>query len=127
MADTELSSKLYEKASAEQDKIQGMAGGPAARRYLEPRCPGMRCGRDILMEIGALELPDDQARGRWPPGRWRTSTRPSPRWSIPGIWMLVRGEHRRPGSHFKYGTGCAGGGCQMEMESQGKTGRRVPC
>ena len=61
MADTELSSKLYEKVSAEQDKF---------RAWLMDQPPADILGHaveyavreDILMEIGAMELPDDQAR-----------------------------------------------------------------
>ena len=61
MADTELNSKLYEKMSAEQEKF---------REWLMEQPPadilshGVEyVGReDILMEMEALELPDDQAR-----------------------------------------------------------------
>ncbi len=78
------------------------------------------------MEIGALELPDDQARALLAsPDTMADIYKTFSRWSIPGIWMLVR-EHRGPGGHFKYGTGCAGG-CPDGNGVAGKTGRRVPC
>ena len=61
MADTELSSKLYEKASAEQDKFRAwLMDQPPADILLHAVEYAVR--EDILMEIGALELPDDQAR-----------------------------------------------------------------
>ena len=61
MADTELSSKLYEKASAEQDKFRAwLVEQPPADILLHAVEYAVR--EDILMEIGALELPDDQAR-----------------------------------------------------------------
>ena len=61
MADTELSSKLYEKASAEQDKFRAwLVDQPPADILLHAVEYAVR--EDILMEIGALELPDDQAR-----------------------------------------------------------------
>ena len=61
MADTELSSKLYEKASAEQDKFRAwLVDQPPADILNHAVEYAVR--EDILMEIGALELPDDQAR-----------------------------------------------------------------
>ena len=61
MADTELSSKLYEKMSAEQDKFRAwLVEQPPADILLHAVEYAVR--EDILMEIGALELPDDQAR-----------------------------------------------------------------
>ncbi len=61
MADTELSSKLYEKASAEQDKFRAwLMDQPPADILIHAVEYAVR--EDILMEIGALELPDDQAR-----------------------------------------------------------------
>ena len=61
MADTELSSKLYEKMSAEQDKFRAwLVEQPPADILLHAVEYAVR--EDILMEIEALELPDDQAR-----------------------------------------------------------------
>lgn len=61
MADTGLSSKLYEKMSAEQDKFRAwLMDQPPADILLHAVEYAVR--EDILMEIGALELPDDQAR-----------------------------------------------------------------
>ena len=61
MADTELSSKLYEKASAEQDKFRAwLVDQPPADILLHAVEYTVR--EDILMEMEALELPDDQAR-----------------------------------------------------------------
>ena len=61
MADTELSSKLYEKVSAEQDKFRAwLVDQPPADILNHAVEYAVR--EDILMEIGALELPDDQAR-----------------------------------------------------------------
>ena len=61
MADTELSSKLYEKASAEQDKFRAwLMDQPPADILLHAVEYAVR--EDILMEMEALELPDDQAR-----------------------------------------------------------------
>ena len=61
MADTELSSKLYEKASAEQDKFRAwLVDQPPADILNHAVEYAVR--EDILMEIGALELPDYQAR-----------------------------------------------------------------
>ena len=61
MADTELSSKLYEKASAEQDKFRAwLVDQPPADILLHAVEYAVR--EDILMEMEALELPDDQAR-----------------------------------------------------------------
>ena len=61
MADTELSSKLYEKMSAEQDKFRAwLMEQPPADILLHAVEYAVR--EDILMEIEALELPDDQAR-----------------------------------------------------------------
>ena len=61
MADTELSSKLYEKVSAEQDKFRAwlMDQPPADILY---HAVEYAVREDILMEMEALELPDDQAR-----------------------------------------------------------------
>ena len=61
MADTELSSKLYEKASAEQDKFRAwLVEQPPADILIHAVEYAVR--EDILMEMEALELPDDQAR-----------------------------------------------------------------
>ena len=61
MADTELSSKLYEKMSAEQDKFRAwLVEQPPADILLHAVEYAVR--EDILMEMEALELPDDQAR-----------------------------------------------------------------
>ena len=61
MADTELSSKLYEKVSAEQDKFRAwLVEQPPADILLHAVEYAVR--EDILMEMEALELPDDQAR-----------------------------------------------------------------
>ena len=61
MADTELSSKLYEKASAEQDKFRAwLVDQPPADILLHAVEYAVR--EDILMEMEALELPDDQDR-----------------------------------------------------------------
>lgn len=61
MADTELSSKLYEKASAEQDKFRAWLMDQPPADILD-HAVEYAVREDILMEIGALELPDDQAR-----------------------------------------------------------------
>ncbi len=61
MADTELSSKLYEKVSAEQDKFRVWLMGQPPADILD-HAVEYAVREDILMEIGALELPDDQAR-----------------------------------------------------------------
>ena len=61
MADTELSSKLYEKVSAEQDKFRAWLMGQPPADILD-HAVEYAVREDILMEIGALELPDDQAR-----------------------------------------------------------------
>lgn len=61
MADTELSSKLYEKMSAEQDKFRAwLVEQPPADILLHAVEYVVR--EDILMEMEALELPDDQAK-----------------------------------------------------------------
>ncbi len=61
MADTELSSKLYEKMSAEQDKFRAwLVEQPPADILLHAVEYAVR--EDILMEMEALELPDDQVR-----------------------------------------------------------------
>ena len=61
MADTELSSKLYEKMSAEQDKFRAWLMDQPPADILN-HAVEYAVREDILMEIGALELPDDQAR-----------------------------------------------------------------
>ena len=61
MADTELSSKLYEKVSAEQDKFRAWLMGQPPADILD-HAVEYAVREDIVMEIGALELPDDQAR-----------------------------------------------------------------
>ena len=61
MADTELSSKLYEKASAEQDKFRAWLMDQPPADILN-HAVEYAVREDILMEIGALELPDDQAK-----------------------------------------------------------------
>ena len=61
MADTELSSKLYEKASAEQDKFRAWLMDQPPADILN-HAVEYAVREDILMEIKALELPDDQAR-----------------------------------------------------------------
>ena len=61
MADTELSSKLYEKMSAEQDKFRAwLVEQPPSDILLHAVEYAVR--EDILIEMDALELPDDQAR-----------------------------------------------------------------
>ncbi len=61
MADKELSSKLYEKVSAEQDKFRAWLMDQPPADILN-HAVEYAVREDILMEIGALELPDDQAR-----------------------------------------------------------------
>ena len=61
MADTELSSKLYEKVSAEQDKFRAWLMDQPPADILN-HAVEYAVREDILMEIKALELPDDQAR-----------------------------------------------------------------
>lgn len=61
MADTELSSKLYEKVSAEQDKFRAWLMGQPPADILD-HAVEYAVREDILMEIEVLELPDDQAR-----------------------------------------------------------------
>ncbi len=61
MADTGLSSKLYEKMSAEQDKFRAWLMDQPPADILH-HAVEYAVREDILMEIGALELPDDQAR-----------------------------------------------------------------
>ena len=61
MADTELSSKLYEKASAEQDKFRAWLMDQPPADILN-HAVEYAVREDILMEIEALELPDEQAR-----------------------------------------------------------------
>ena len=61
MADTELSSKLYEKASAEQDKFRAWLMDQPPADILD-HAVEYAVREDILMEMEALELPDDQAR-----------------------------------------------------------------
>ncbi len=61
MADTELSSKLYEKVSAEQDKFRAWLMDQPPADILN-HAVEYAVREDILMEIGALELPDEQAR-----------------------------------------------------------------
>ena len=61
MADTELSSKLYEKVSAEQDKFRAWLMDQPPADILNYAVE-YAVREDILMEIKALELPDDQAR-----------------------------------------------------------------
>lgn len=61
MADTELSSKLYEKVSAEQDKFRAWLMDQPPADILN-HAVEYAVREDILMEMGALELPDDQAR-----------------------------------------------------------------
>ena len=61
MADTELSSKLYKKVSAEQDKFRAWLMDQPPADILN-HAVEYAVREDILMEIGALELPDDQAR-----------------------------------------------------------------
>ena len=61
MADAELSSKLYAKMSAEQDKFRAwLVEQPPADILNHAVEYAVR--EDILMEMEALELPDDQAR-----------------------------------------------------------------
>ena len=61
MADTELSSKLYEKVSAEQDKFRAWLMDQPPADILD-HAVEYAVREDILMEIGAMELPDDHAR-----------------------------------------------------------------
>ena len=61
MADTELSSKLYEKMSAEQEKYRAWLMEQPPADILSHGVEYV-VREDILMEMEALELPDDQAR-----------------------------------------------------------------
>ena len=61
MADTELSSKLYEKMSAEQDKFRSWLMDQPPADILD-HAVEYAVREDILMEMEELELPDDQAR-----------------------------------------------------------------
>ena len=61
MADAELSSKLYEKMSAEQDKFRSWLMDQPPADILD-HAVEYAVREDILMEMEALELPDDQAR-----------------------------------------------------------------
>lgn len=61
MADAELSSKLYEKMSAEQDKFRSWLMDQPPADILN-HAVEYAVREDILMEMEALELPDDQAR-----------------------------------------------------------------
>ena len=61
MADTELSSKLYEKVSAEQDQFRAWLMDQPPADILD-HAVEYAVREDILMEIGALELSDGQAR-----------------------------------------------------------------
>ena len=61
MADTELSSKLYEKMSAEQDKFRAWLMDQPPAGILN-HAVEYAVREDILMEMEALELPDDQVR-----------------------------------------------------------------
>ena len=61
MADTELSSKLYEKVSAEQDKFRAWLMDQPPADILN-HAVEYAVREDILMEMEALELPDDQVR-----------------------------------------------------------------
>lgn len=61
MADMELSSKLYEKMSAEQDKFRSWLLDQPPADILD-HAVEYAVREDILMEMEALELPDDQAR-----------------------------------------------------------------
>lgn len=61
MANMELSSKLYEKMSAEQDKFRSWLLEQPPADILD-HAVEYAVREDILMEMEALELPDDQAR-----------------------------------------------------------------
>lgn len=61
MADTELNSELYKKMSAEQDKFRGWLLEQPPADILD-HAVEYAVREDILMEMEALELPDDQAR-----------------------------------------------------------------
>jgi len=61
MADTELNSKLYEKMSAEQDRFRAWLMDQPPADILN-HAVEYSVREDILMEMEALELPDDQAR-----------------------------------------------------------------
>ena len=61
MADTELNSKLYEKMSAEQDKYREWLMDQPPADILRHAVEYV-VREDILMEMEALALPDDQAR-----------------------------------------------------------------
>ena len=61
MADTELSSKLYEKMSAEQDRFRAWLMDQPPADILD-HAVEYSVREDILMEMEVLELPDDQAR-----------------------------------------------------------------
>ena len=61
MADAELNSKLYAKMSAEQDKFRSWLMDQPPADILN-HAVEYTVREDILMEMGVLELPDDQAR-----------------------------------------------------------------
>ena len=61
MADTELNSELYKKMSAEQDKFRSWLLDQPPADILD-HAVEYAVREDILMEMEALELPDDQAR-----------------------------------------------------------------
>ncbi len=61
MADTELNSKLYEKMSGEQDKFRAWLISQPPTDILD-HAVEYAVRQDILMEMNALELPDDQIK-----------------------------------------------------------------
>ena len=119
MADTGLSSKLYEKMSAEQDKFRAwLMDQPPADILLHAVEYAVR--EDILMEIGALELPDDQARALLAsPDAMADIYKTFSKMSDTGHMDVVREciEERAAALSMEQAVQEA---VQMEMESQGK-------
>ena len=119
MADTELSSKLYEKMSAEQDKFRAwLVEQPPADILLHAVEYAVR--EDILMEMEALELPDDQARALLAsPDTMADIYRTFSKMADTGHMDVVREsiEDRAAALSMEQAVQEA---VQMEMESQGK-------
>ena len=119
MADTELSSKLYEKASAEQDKFRAWLMDQPPADILN-HAVEYAVREDILMEIGALELPDDQARALLAsPDTMADIYRTFSKMADTGHMDVVREsiEDRAAALSMEQAVQEA---VQMEMESQGK-------
>lgn len=119
MADTELSSKLYEKVSAEQDKFRAWLMNQPPADILD-HAVEYAVREDILMEIGALELPDDQARALLAsPDAMADIYKTFSKMSDTGHMDVVREciEERAAALSMEQAVQEA---VQMEMESQGK-------